>query len=67
MKLMVVVFALMAAAVVAVAAIYVLSASQADAAHEFPIKPVWQQEVAFPHGDFEAMTADLDGNASALQ
>ena len=67
MKLMVVVFALMAAAVVAVAATYVLSASQADAAQEFPLKPVWQPVVAFPHDPFEEIAADLDGNACGLQ
>ena len=65
MKLMAVVFALMATAVVAVAATYVLSASQADATEEFR-QPVWQMALAFPHDPFEGIAADLDGNASAL-
>ena len=65
MKLLAVVFALMAAAVVAVAATYVLSASRVDAAQEI-LQLVWQPALTFPHDPFEGIAADLDGNASAL-
>ena len=69
MKVMLLVVAFMASAVLAGAVTHMASSSLAVAALEpLTTTPVWQTGVVFPDGAIpsEELQADLDGNASAL-
>ena len=69
MKVLLLVVAFMASAVLAGAVTLVASSSRTVAAHEpLTTAPVWQTGVLFPDGAIpsEELQADLDGNASAL-
>jgi len=69
MKWLVLVFALTLSAALAGAVTYIVSSSEAVAAHDASATtPVWQTGAAFPDSTIpsEQVEADLDGNASAL-